>query len=260
MQKLFTRTFLNNKFFARKIPVPQAVLLPEILSEGTEQVIIGQVLLKRSEEFVVLESPILLKTMSSGVVGSGTGWYSTFVNRHVNKDYDCSDHREEMVQYLKQHGFDPVKTVGMMTAVMLENVSFKLYQEDGFSVFIVVTAGVGNAVDASRSGQNSYEKSPGTINTWIFVNGELTEEAFIQSIMTATEAKTKAMHELEIRDRLTGTIATGTSTDSILIAATQRGEKLEYAGTITVLGRVIGKGVHECTMNAIQNSRNRVSK
>ena len=260
MQKLFTRTFLNKKLFARKIPVPEAVLLPDILSEGTEQVIIEQGLLKRSEEFVVLESPILLKTMSSGVVGSGTGWYSTFVNRHVNKDYDCSDHREEMVQYLRQHRFDPVKTVGMMTAVMLEDVCFKLYEEDGFSVFIVVTAGVGNAVDASRSGQNSYEKSPGTINTWVFVNGELTEEAFIQSIITATEAKTKAMHDLEIRDRLTGTIATGTSTDSILIAASQRGEKLDYAGTITVLGRVIGKGVHECTVNAIQNSRRRVSK
>jgi adenosylcobinamide amidohydrolase len=260
LQKLFTRTFLNKKFFARKIPVPQAVLLPEILSEGTEQVIIGQGLLKMSEEFVVLESPILLKTMSSGVVGSGTGWYSTFVNRHVNKDYDCSDHREEMVEYLRQNGFDPVKTVGMMTAVILEDASFKLYQENGFSVFIVVTASVGNAVDVSKSGQNSYEKSPGTINTWIFVNGELTEEAFIQCIMTATEAKTNAMHDLEIRDRLTGTIATGTSTDSILIAATQRGEKLEYAGTITVLGRVIGKGVHECTVKAIQNSKKRVSK
>ena len=36
------------------------------------------------------------------------------------------------------------------------------------------------------------ETTPGTINTWIFVNGELTEEAFIQSIMTATEAKVKA--------------------------------------------------------------------
>jgi iron complex transport system ATP-binding protein len=254
LQKLFTRTFSNNKFFIRKHHVP------EFLSEEKEQVIIGQELLKRSDEFVVMESPILLKTMSSGVVGAGTGWYSTFVNRHVSKNYDCSDHREEMVGYLKHHGFNPDKTVGMMTAVMLEDVSFKLYQENGFSVFFVVTAGVGNAVDASSIGENSYEKSPGTINTWVFVNGELTEEAFIQSIMTATEAKTKAMHDLEVRDRLTGTIATGTSTDSILIAATQRGEKLEYAGTSTRLGRVIGRGVHECTVNAIQNSSKRVSK
>ncbi|RSD28942.1 adenosylcobinamide amidohydrolase [Mesobacillus subterraneus] len=221
---------------------------------------IGQGLLKMSEEFVVLESPILLKTMSSGVVGSGTGWHSTFVNRHVNKNYDCSDHRKEMAEYISDHGLDPGETVGMMTAVMLEDVCFKLYEEEGFSVFIVVTAGVGNAVDASKSAEYTYEKSPGTINTWVFVNGELTEEAFIQCIMTATEAKTKALHDLDIRDRSSGTIATGTSTDSILIAAAQQGEKLEYAGTITPLGQVVGKGVHECTVNAIQNSRNRAVK
>jgi iron complex transport system ATP-binding protein len=256
LQKRFTRTFSNKG----KIPGSESVLLQGNLMQGSEAIIIEQSQLKRSENFIVLESPILLKTMSSGVVGSGTGWYSTFVNRHVNKDYDCSDHRQEMVDYLRHHGFDPSQTVGMMTAVMLEDVCFQFFEEEGFSVFIVVTAGVGNAVDASRSWQHSYEQSPGTINTWVFVNGELTEEAFIQSIMTATEVKTKAMHDLEIRDRLTGSIATGTSTDSVLIAATQQGERLEYAGTITELGRVIGKGVYECTINAIKNSRKRVSK
>jgi iron complex transport system ATP-binding protein len=139
-------------------------------------------------------------------------------------------------------------------------LSCQLYQEEDFSVFIVVTAGVSNAVDASKSMKYSRQISPGTINTWVFVSGELTEEAFIQSIMTATEAKAKAMSDLEVKDRITGTIATGTSTDSILIAATQRGQKLEYAGTITPLGKVIGKGVYECTSKAIWKSRKRVRK
>ena len=64
-----------------------------------------------------------------------------------------------------------------------------------FSIFIVVTAGVGNAIDASKSESHTFESTPGTINTWIFVNGELTEEAFIQSIVTATEAKVKVMND-----------------------------------------------------------------
>ena len=42
--------------------------------------------------------------------------------------------------------------------------------------------------------------------------------------MTATEAKVKVLQDLEVKDPNTGTIATGTSTDSILIAATQKGE------------------------------------
>ena len=53
-------------------------------------------------------------------------------------------------------------------------------------------------------------------------------------------------------DPLTGTIATGTSTDSLLVAATQQGEFLPYAGPITPLGKLIGHGVYDCTVRAIR--------
>jgi iron complex transport system ATP-binding protein len=180
------------------------------------------------------------------------------VNRHVDKNYNCSDHRQEMADFLKAKGFEPAETVGMMTAVFLEDASYQWYRKDDFSIFVVVTAGVSNAVDASKSEMHSFENIPGTINTWIFVNGELTEEAFIQGIMTATEAKCKVMADQKVIDKVTGTIATGTSTDSILIAATQQGKSLEFAGTITPLGKLIGKAVYECTTRAIQKSRKRM--
>ncbi|MDQ0413302.1 iron complex transport system ATP-binding protein [Mesobacillus stamsii] len=241
--------------------MPEMVLLPTNGSDEAAAVEIGSSHLEVTGDFIVLKSPIPLRTISSGVVGAGTGWYSSFVNRHVNKDYNCRDHREEMSQYLKKQGIEPKETVGMMTAVRTEDVCYKQYQEEGFSVFFVITAGVGNAVDASRSREYySNDSSPGTINTWIYISGELTEEAFIQSIITATEAKTKALHDLEIRDSLSGTVATGTSTDSILIASSQRGQKLEYAGTITPLGQIIGKGVYECTVEAIRSSQKRGKK
>ena len=243
-----------------KVPAPQMVLIPKELSEDKESCTIDASLLEVSEEYIALKCPIPLRTMSSGVVGSGMGWHQFFVNRHVNKDYDCSDHRAEMVNYLKQHHFEPGETVGMMTAVYPEDVSYQFYQTEGFSIFIVVTAGVGNAIDAARSEQHSFQVTPGTINTWVFVNGELSEESFIQSIMTATESKVKAMHDLEVMDAVTGTVATGTSTDSILIAATQKGKRLDYAGTITALGKLIGKGVYESTIKAIQKSRKRKKK
>jgi iron complex transport system ATP-binding protein len=239
-----------------RVPAPQMVLIPNERLDK-EKIIINEGLLRVTNEIIELRSPAPLRTMSSGVVGSGTGWHHTFVNRHVGKDYNCSDHRQEMVTFLKVKGFEPSETVGMMTAVFLDDVSFKHVEGTGFSLFVVVTAGVGNAIDASKSEQHTFEQVPGTINTWIFVNGELTEEAFIQSIMTATEAKAKALHDLNIMDSVTGTVATGTSTDSILIAATQAGERLEYAGTITDLGKLIGKAVYECTLEGIQKSQKR---
>jgi iron complex transport system ATP-binding protein len=236
-----------------KVAAPQLVLLPKVKKEVID-FDITEKLLHMTEEFIELTSPLPLRTMSSGVIGSGTGWHQTFVNRHVNKNYSCSDHRIEMASFLKTKGFEPSETVGMMTAVVLEDVVYRRFTDDGFSIFVVITAGIGNAIDASKSELHSFEMTPGTINTWIFVNGELTEEAFIQSIMTATEAKVKAMHDLQVIDEVTGTIATGTSTDSILIAASQTGEVLEFAGTITPLGKLISKAVYLCTTEAIQKS------
>lgn len=241
-----------------KVPAPQMVLLPEITDNQNDEVSIDDTLLQVSGEYLALKSPIPLRTMSSGVVGSGNGWHKVFINRHVDKNYHCADYRGDMVAFIKENGFEPGETVGMMTAVMIEDVDYQLLRDVDFSVLIVVTAGVGNAIDASRSMEHTFQLSPGTINTWVFVNGHLTEEAFIQSIMTATEAKAKALHELEVRDKVTGSIATGTSTDSISIAATQRGRQLEFAGTITPLGKLIGKGVYDCTIEAIKKSRKRV--
>lgn len=243
-----------------RVPVPQMVLLPnwESKESDSDRIIVNQSLLQFSKEHIVLKSDIPLRTMSSGVVGSGTGWHQTFVNRHVGKDYQCSDFRQEMVQYLENYGFEPSETVGMMTAVILEDVAYQLLKGDGFSVFIVVTAGVGNAVDASKSNMHEFEMIPGTINTWIFVNGKLTDDAFIQSIMTATEAKVKVLEDQHVIDSVTGTVATGTSTDSILIAATQKGKELEFAGTITPLGKLVSQGVYECTMESVRKSRKRV--
>jgi iron complex transport system ATP-binding protein len=239
-----------------KVAAPQMVLLPKV-KQDREVNPIDESMLCVSKEFIVLNTASPLRTMSSGVIGSGTGWHQTFVNRHVDKNYNCSDHRKEMADFLKVNGFEPSETVGMMTAVILEDVSYKHIEGAGFSIFVVITAGVGNAVDSSKSEQHTFEQVPGTINTWIFVNGELTEEAFIQSIMTATEAKAKALLDLNVTDGVTGTIATGTSTDSILIAATQTGELLEYAGTITALGKLIGKAVYECTIEGIRKSQKR---
>ncbi|KAA0563116.1 adenosylcobinamide amidohydrolase [Bacillus sp. CH30_1T] len=220
--------------------------------------IINHHLLTCSKNQIILQSSRPLKTISSGVTNAGTGWYKTFVNRHVSKNYNCDSHHEEMQDYLQQIGAKREETVGMMTAVQLEDVCWGFYEEETFSVFVVVTAGVGNAVDASMSDRHSFDHSPGTINIWVFINGRVSEAASIQGIMTATESKVKALAAHNVKDPVTGSGATGTSTDSILIASTEEGVLLEYAGTITPLGKRISKGVYECTIHAISKYKKRV--
>lgn len=87
---------------------------------------------------------------------------------------------------------------------------------------------------------------------WLFVG-----RGIFQALMTANEAKTKALQMENIRDYRSDTIATGTATDSLLIAATQKGEEMRYGGPITDVGKIIGKGVYETTIQAIQNYKNK---
>ena len=56
-----------------------------------------------------------------------------------------------MAAFLRREGFEPSETVGMMTAVHTRDVVYRLYEEADFSLLVVVTAGVGNAVDVAKS-------------------------------------------------------------------------------------------------------------
>ena len=91
------------------------------------------------------------------------------------------------------------------------------------------------------SGEQAHH---GTINTMLFINRELTPAALVNTVMTATEAKTAALQELDVNSRYSQGLATGTGTDQIGVAAQlEKGVPLTSAGKHTVLGELIGKTV-----------------
>jgi iron complex transport system ATP-binding protein len=237
-----------------EVPKPQITLLPAKEPEDSRE-IIRKADFSVSREYVHLNSRIPLMTVSSAVFRAGAGWYRHFVNRKVDADYFTDDAGTEMRNWLYETGFPLTQTVAMMTAAMTEDAVIGEYGPPDAPIVVCVTAGVGNAVDASLG--TDRDVYAGTINTWVIVNGHLSEEALIQGMITATEAKAKAMQTEHVLDPLTGTVATGTSTDSLLIAATQRGIRYPYAGTVTELGKAIGRGVFECTAEAIRRYRKR---
>ena len=79
------------------------VLLPE-MDYIRERVKRLRKKLSLREGCIALESTLPLRTMSSGVIGSGSGWHDTFVNRHVDRNYNCDNHREEMASFFKGNG------------------------------------------------------------------------------------------------------------------------------------------------------------
>ncbi|MCI0478397.1 MAG: adenosylcobinamide amidohydrolase, partial [Anaerolineales bacterium] len=90
-----------------------------------------------------------------------------------------------------------------------------------------------------------------TINIVVVADVCLTQAARANAIITATEAKTLALIEREVRAPHGG-FASGTGTDSIVIATTERGAAYEYAGPISPLGALIACAVRRAILSALQ--------
>jgi len=238
-----------------EIPKPQITMMPAA-TNYQQRAVITKEHFTITEQYIKLQAELPLKTVSSAVHNPGIGWHNCLLNRSVPGDYVISDVKSEVSDFLKRENFSPTNTVVMLTAVPTALVAINEFSAPFGSIIVAVTAGVGNAVDVSRVHERQDEPYIGTINTWVIINGCLSEEAFFQALMTATEAKTKALQSENIRDERSGTIATGTATDSLLIAATQKGEEMLYGGPITEVGKMIAKGVYETTVQAIRNYKN----
>ncbi|MGB8714458.1 MAG: adenosylcobinamide amidohydrolase, partial [Onishia taeanensis] len=176
----------------------------------------------------------------SALVGPGLGWARHFCNFHVDKNYAGHAPRADLLGWLAERGLDAENSVAMMTAVPLAHLALADAYAGERRVLAAVTAGVGNAVDITAPVQGDPRLVAGTINTLVFIDGHLDDGALVNAVQSASEAKVRALAERGVRDPVAGSPATGTSTDCLAIAATQRGVATPYAGSGTLLGRAIG--------------------
>ncbi|MDR1050790.1 MAG: adenosylcobinamide amidohydrolase [Deltaproteobacteria bacterium] len=111
--------------------------------------------------------------------------------------------------------------------------------------------GPGFGDGASRGQTNPFG---GTINTLLFVNRPLSPGALTRSVMTAAEAKTAALVEINVNSRFSPSLATGTGTDQIAVAAPlpePGGRALTGAGKHAKLGELMGLAVLEATKEVL---------
>lgn len=199
---------------------------------------------------VHLTAPQPLWSLSSALVGGGLGWRRHFCNFHVDRGYDGRAPARDLEAWLAARGLPQDECLAMMTAVRLEHLALAV----GEGVLVAVTAGAGNAVDIAAPLVGD-PRPVGTINTQVFVDAHLTDGALVNACLSASEAKVRALQSLAVCDPHSGTPASGTSTDCLVIAATQRGVPMPYAGSGTRLGRELGQAVFRATREALLASR-----
>ena len=189
------------------------------------------------EKAVRVTSARLLAVLSSAVVGGGLCTAHDIVNMHVDKDYDGESPEDDLVAFAASCGVGGA-FVGLMTAAYTQHACVEAESRGGVTVAAVVSVGLSNTSNAGLT--PPLAASPGTINAILLVDAALRPSAMVNAVITATEAKTMTLAEWDVRTPQ-GDPASGTSTDSVVVACTQRGEGLSYAGPATDVGWLVAR-------------------
>jgi iron complex transport system substrate-binding protein len=163
-------------------------------------------------------------------------------------------------QLMDSLGRDRADTSLLFTGADMDHLSVQRRQYKAMSVYALVTAGVrSNAMRMAEDIGAWYE--PGTINVLILTNMQLSPRAMNRAIISATEAKTAALQDMDIRSAYTPLTnpATGTGTDNIIVVQ-GTGRPIDNAGGHSRMGELIARAVHAGVRGAIYKQNGIVSR
>lgn len=196
---------------------------------------------------VWVRSAAPLRVLASAVVGGDLDVTRHVVNMHVRRGYDAGDPGADLRAFARGLGVaEPF--VGLMTAAFTHEARIVWEEADGVRVGAVATVGLGVPVAAGVTPPVAWQLS--TINVVVVLDAELERAAAVNGVITATEAKVGALAEAGILTA-EGVPATGTVTDAVVLAWTNRGPRVPYLGSGTVAGWCLARAVRQAVAQGI---------
>src|SRR2546428_1440671 len=177
-------------------------------------------------EAVVVTASAPRAGVSSAVVGGGFTSARAVVNVHVPKSRRLGETEAQLAAFADRRRV-PVPWVGLLTSAWPEKARVAEAEADGIRALAVVTVGLSNRVAAGLDRAAAW--SPSTINTIVVVDAVAEAAALVNAVITATEVKTLALTSAGVRCA-DGRLASGTSTDAVVVAATGRGPRCRFGG------------------------------
>ena len=214
--------------------------------------------------FGVPAKTLLLRFTGPQTVLSGLGGWQEGVLLAGNHSFspeswaaiDCRDTAQLARTVLARFGGG--NGVLMFTGADMDNLVYAGAEAEGLRVGVLATAGVaGNAMRASADAGEYVES--GTINLLVLTNRNLSPAAMVGAVITATEAKTAALQDLDIRSSYSALAATGTGTDNVLIVS-GTGPQATMMGGHTRLGELLGRAVHQAVTEAVEKQNGFVAR
>ena len=229
------------------------------MDESTKQIDLsgnsGKLVLKGNVLAVFSDTELI--TISSAIYNGGFKKVKAILNVQAPEEYSDQKLHENPQKFVidsaKKVGISEEFT-GMVTAAAVDKFAIATKKDGDLTVSVTATAvdPEGNTCTHAESAGETIkvEKMTGTINIMVIIDGNPTESCLVSTVITATEAKAAALWELDIRSRYSGDVATGTITDAIIVAKTNRGEPIVNGGPASKLGQLVGS----CTRKAVKEA------
>ncbi|MDR2699877.1 MAG: adenosylcobinamide amidohydrolase [Nitrososphaerota archaeon] len=204
------------------------------------------------DNIVAVISDTPLTALSSGIYNGGYKKVNAILNISVPDNYNDEHLHDDPMNLV----YDAQKKlqittdyIAMLTAAKIQNLSVATRQIGDITITAITTAGWRHGESAGEDIENSHY-AHGTINIIVVLNANPTDSCLVSLFLTATEAKTAAMNDYDIRSRYSGDVATGTITDSLSVAVTGVGEQLELGGPASTIGQLVGSAVRQAVKEA----------
>ena len=217
----------------------------------------SQILFEQTDDHIHLEFFVPFNTLSSAILNGGFKDVKHIVNLKVSKKF-CSAEKPDITlnNYCTQYNWQGI-TAGMMTAASMKSMRIKQVKVENVDLIVVLTTGLSNP---RRAGDYAEYRnlSPiclehDTINIILISTATFTPTAMVEAIMIVTEAKVAALQKANIKSPISNDIATGTGTDSIIVASQKKAEiGIEFCGKHTLIGELIGQLVIEAITDSIK--------
>ncbi|MBT0159900.1 adenosylcobinamide amidohydrolase [Candidatus Bathyarchaeota archaeon A05DMB-2] len=157
-------------------------------------------------------------------------------------------------------GINPRHIAFMSTGVNMDNAAVREKSYEEFKVYCLATAGAkGNALRTGVDTASYVERDGkffstlGTINLILLTNANLSNGAMARAIITATEAKTAALQDLNVRSTSAPQHqATGTGTDNVIVVSGRMGRPLLASSGHVKIGELIGHATKAAVTEALK--------
>jgi adenosylcobinamide hydrolase len=199
-------------------------------------------------EAVVVAAREPLTILSSAFVRGGFTTARAIVNLHVRKNIPEAETDGILPRFTERRGIQG-PCVGLVTSAWTEKATVAEVSASGLTALAVTTVGLSNRIAAGQTAIAAW--APSTINTIVVVDAASEAAALVNAAMTVTEVKTSLLASVDLRCD-DGLLASGTSTDAVVIAATGRGPHCRFGGPISDLGWVVARAAREALETGVR--------